>query len=530
MASNNFTTGKNTVPIIVGSILAAMLGAVLIIAVLTWFLRVRSRRRSDDELSWDPEPSSGHIYDNDNFFDPPPFQVGQDRAVSPIQSQPPGPTTMLQPNLVEPLAMRTPYPRLATPELAHTAGPLTVTNLLPGDVPLSANTSIFMGSRPGSAQVTPRIGNSTPRFMHLQDGGLPVPWSRGAPESTKGPVTRPRAWPSRLSAVSLKKVFSSSPQSTKIDPIQPRTSAVNIRSYFNNTGNNNTRFPEPARTADQTWSGTIRAGIANALGAVMGTSARPPEALDRNLTPIPPRLNRRLSSKTGTFTLNSVSRTSTLSAGVGFPTQGKGKSEGIVPIDLLGFPRETPPFNETIKEEQSEEEGDTGSLPFPGFSTSNNVLPRKIDSEAPVPEIPRLPDDVMGRPSSVPRLPTIRPLSRAWTLRSEGFITLPESDDGYRSAFNQMINERKQEYDRRLAELETVAAEEASRPVMSRASTTSLMTESTALSRESSVMDEEERKAKKVLRMRRKRAMALSAVGAGNGNISGRRTSLRKRA
>lgn len=110
-------------------------------------------------------------------------------------------------------------------------------------------------------------------------------------------------------------------------------------------------------------------------------------------------------------------------------------------------------------------------------------------------------------------------------MRSEGFVTLPESDDGYRSAFNQMIDERKQEYRRRLAELEVVAAEEGSRPVMSRASTASMITESTALSRESSVMDDEERRAKRVLRMRRKRAMALSAVG----KSSGSGVSMRKR-
>jgi len=195
------------------------------------------------------------------------------------------------------------------------------------------------------------------------------------------------------------------------------------------------------------------------------------------------------------------------------------EGHGIVHIHSLGRPREMLPSNETIKEEEIEHESETDSSSLPGSSTLGRFPANGVVIEH---AIPRMPDDVVGRPSSVPRLPTIRPLSRAWTLRSEGFVTLPESDDGYRSAFNQMINERKKEYDRHLAELEAVATEEASRPTISRAST-SLMTESTNLSRESSVMmDEEERKAKKVLRMRRKRAMALSATGVGNGKIYGR--------
>jgi len=155
---------------------------------------------------------------------------------------------------------------------------------------------------------------------------------------------------------------------------------------------------------------------------------------------------------------------------------------------------------------------------LPGSSTLKDVRANKpVIEQAQVPEIPRVPDDAVDRPSSVPRLPTILQLSRRWTLKGGGYITLPETDDGYRSAFNRMINERKEEYGRRLAELEAVAAGEASRSVISRASITSLVTESTALSRESSVMDDDERKAKKVLRMMRKRAMALSAVGVGSG-------------
>ena len=488
-----------------GSILAAILGVALVLAVVAWFLRVRPRR-SEDELSWDPEPSTGHSYGNDSFFDSPPFR---DRIAPPARPVQSGPTTVLQPDFVEPQTMQVPYPGLATPELAHTAGPLTVTNLMPGDVPLSTNTSIFMGSRPGSVQITPRIDNSAPRFTRLEDGGLPVPWSRGAPETSKGPVSRPKAWPSRLSAASLKKVFSSSPSKpTGVDPLQPRTSAANMRSHFNNTETSGIQFPEPVRTAGQTWSGTIRTGITNALSAVIGTAARPQEPPDGRLTPLPPRLNRRLSSRTG-VSVGSMSTVSTRRAGADYTLEEKSEGRGIVHIHPLGRPRE---ISSSIEEEETEEGSETCSLPFPDSSTANLIRTNKGVTEQ-RDRFPRLPDDIVGRPSSMPRLPTIRPLSRGWTLRSEGFITLPESDDGYRSAFNQMIDERKLEYHRRLAELEVVAAEEGSRPVMSRTSTASMITESTALSRESSVMDDEERRAKRVLRMRRKRAMALSAVG-----------------
>ena len=501
-----------------GSILAAILGIALILAITAWFLRVRSRRRSEDELSWDPEPNPSHTHDNDSFFDSPsPFRVGQDGITPRVRPRPLGPNTMSQPEFVKPQIIPAPYSRLATPELVHTTGPLTVTNLMPGDVPLSTNTSIFMGSRPGSTQVTPRIDDSTPRFTRLRDGGLPVPWSHSTPETSAGPISRPKAWPSRLSAASLKKVFSPSPsKSTQIDPLQPRTSTANMRTHFNTTGTNNIRLPEPARTADQTWSGTIRTGITSALNVVMGTSVRPQEPPDSNLTPIPPRPNRRLSSKTMISTLDSRSTTSTQWVGIDYTMEEKSKGHGTVHIHPFGHPHETLSFNEIIKEE-TEDESQRGGFPSPDSPTPKDVPASKPAFEQTrVPQIPRVPDDALGRPSSLPRLPTIRPLSRGWTLRSEGFITLPESDDGYRSAFNQMINERKREYDRHLAELEAVAAEEASRPVMSRASTTSLMTESTTLSRQSSVMDEEERKAKKVLRMRRKRALALSAVGVGN--------------
>ena len=420
---------------------------------------------------------------------------------------------MLQPDFVEPQTIQVPYPGLATPELAHTTGPLTVTNLMPGDVPLSTNTSVFMGSLPGSVQVTPRIDNCAPRFMRLEDGGLPVPWSRGAPETPKGPVSRPKAWPSRLSAASLKKVFSSSPSKpAEIDPFQPRTSAANMRSHFNNVETSNIQFPEPVRTADQTWSGTIRAGITNALSAVIGAAARPQEQPDGRLTPLPPRLNRRLSSRTG-VSVGSMSTTSTRWAGMDYTLEEKSDGRGIVHIHPPGRPHEIPC---SIAEEETEDGSETGSLPFPDSSTTNLIQTNKAVTEQA--RFPRVPDDIIGRPSSLPRLPTIRPLSRGWTLRSQGFVTLPESDDGYRSAFNQMIDERKQEFHRRLAELEVAAADEGSRPVMSRASTTSLITESTALSRESSVVDDEERRAKKVLRMRRKRAMALSAVGKSSGS------------
>ena len=60
VASEASTTSKSTTPIIVGSILAATLGLALVIAIVTWFLRIRSRRRSEDELYWDPEPTSSH--------------------------------------------------------------------------------------------------------------------------------------------------------------------------------------------------------------------------------------------------------------------------------------------------------------------------------------------------------------------------------------------------------------------------------------------------------------------------------------
>jgi len=531
VASVASTTSKNTTPIIVGSILAATLGLALVIAIITWFLRIRSRRRSEDELSWDPEPTSDHSYDNDSFFDSPsPFQVSQDRIMPPARPRPPGPTTRFRPDFFEHHTMQSPYPRLATPELAHATGPLTVTNLMPGDVPLSASASIFMGSRPGSAQATPRIDNSAPRFMRLQDGGLPVPWSHSIPEPTKGATVRPGAWPSRLSAASLKKAFlSSPPKSAQPDPPQPRTSATNLMIHFDNTEDGNLRIPESTRTADRTWPGSIRTGITNALNVVMRTSVRQSEPPDHNLTPIRPRPNRRLSSKTGISTIASMSRMSTPLATVGYTMEETSEGRGVVHLHSQGRPRGAPRFDRTVEEEGREDECATGRLPFPGFPSSENAPANVvIMRDPPTSEIPRVPDNVVVRPSSVPRLPTIRPLSRAWASRNEGFLALPESEDGYRSAFNQMINERKQEYDLRLAELETVAAEEASRPIISRASTTSLITESTIMSRESSVMDEEERKAKKVLRMRRKRAMALSAFGMGNGKITGRRASLRK--
>ena len=531
VASVASTTSKNTTSIIVGSILAATLGLALVIAIITWFLRVRSRRRSEDELSWDPEPTSGHTYDHDSYLDSPsPFQVSQDRIMPPARPRPPGSATRFQPDFLGHHIMQSPYSHLTTPELAHTTGPLTVTNLMPGDVPLSANTSIFMGSRPGSTQVTPRINNSAPRFMRIQDGGLPVPWSHSIPDPTKAAAVRPRAWPSRLSAASLKRAFSPSPpKSAQIDPLQPRTPAANLMAHSNDREDNNIRLPEPARTADRTWSGSIRTGITNALNAVMRTSVRQSEPPDHNLTPIRPRPNRRLSSKTGISTIASMSRKSTPLATLGYTMEETGEGRGVVHLHSQGRPREAPRFDRTVEEEGTEDECATGMLPFPGFSSSENALANAVVmTKPPAPETPHAPDNVADRPPSVPRLPTIRPLSRVWTSRNEGFITLPESDDGYRSAFNQMINERKQEYDLRLAELDAVAAEEASRPIMSRASTTSLMTESTTLSRESSVMDEEERKAKKVLRMRRKRAMALSAFGVGNGKITGRRASLRK--
>ena len=514
-------------PIIVGSVLAGILVIVLIVAVITWFLGVRSRRRSDDALSWDPEPDSGRIYDDDSFFDShPPFHASQDRIMPPDRPRPPGPTIRFQQDFADPHTMRAPYSHLATPELAHTTGPLTVTNLMPGDVPLSANTSIFMASRPGSTQVTPRVDNSAPRFMRLQDGGLPMPWSRGTPEPAREAIIRPRAWPSRLSATSLKKAFSPSPpKSTQIDPLQPRTSTANLRTHFNSTDSVDVQLPEPARTADQTWSGTIRTGITNALNVMMRTPVRPPEPPDYNLTPIRPRPNRRLSSKTAVSTLDSMSRTSTPSKTVGYTIEETSKGRGVVHVHSDGRPHEMSRFNETIEEET---EGGANRSSFDSSSMENAPANVAIMEETSAPEIPRLPGDIVDRPSSVPRLPTIRPLSRAWTLRNEGFVTLPESDDGYRSAFNQMVNERKEEYDRRLVELEAIAAEEETRPIMSRASTTSFVTESTTLSRQSSVMDEEERKAKKILRMRRKRAMALSAVGVGKGKVTGRRMSLRK--
>ena len=492
---------------------------------MTWFLRVRSRRNAEDELSWDPEPNPGHSYENDGFFNPPSqFQASRDWVTPPARSRPPDPTIMVRPDFPEQQTIRPSYPQLATPELAHTTGPLTVTNLMPGDVPLSTNTSIFMASRPGSAQVTPQVDNSVPRFTRLHDGGLPVPWSRGALESTKGPPSRPRIWPSRLSAASLKNVFlPSAPKSSQIYTPQPRTSAANVKNYFKLTSNSDIQLPEPARTADQTWSGTIRTGITNAWSTVVGTSAaRSHEQQESRLTPIPPRLNRRPSSKTGISTLDSMSTTSTQSV-TGYTTEEKGKGHLITRGYSYGLSRKTPTFDEAI-EEETYEESDTDNSSFLDSSTLRNTPAHTVVMERnSVSHIPCMPEDVVGRPSSVPRLPTIRPLSRAWTLRSEGFVTLPESDDGYRTAFNQMINERKQEYDRHLAELEAVATEEASRPVMSRASTTSLMTGSTALSRESSVMDDDERRAKKVLRMRRKRAMALSASTIGGGKVIGNR-------
>jgi hypothetical protein len=507
-SASSHTSSHHGLLFYIGIGILCVLAVAVISTFIAWLVRARSRRRQilrKMTMSWDPEKSAKEeippVVDTASFKDLESphvvmsWNLSRERDVGePRRSDSFGTpypmTSRLRtgelgsgtPHLL-PSHLRTPFntqepPFLnpTTPELGHTLGPLTIVNMMPGDVTLSSyEPSRRADNTPDSEFGTPneRMAGGVPRFLNL-GSGLSVPWS----SKTKTCEAR-----------------------------QPITSVDNLKARFHSRRD----LPEPAHVPES-WTSSLKSNFATAFHAVVGAASNSSkvDVGEDLLTPARPRSARQMMHRRGTGVISRRSSISTL----GYSLEEISDGRGVVHLHNM---YDRPPLRTSRSMEVSrkfatrsgyvvpEEEADNEQFRSGSFLTNSSVY-SGIDSTS---------DRRVSIVSSLPpRLPSL-PIVRGLTLRARvgdggtGQVDVSATDGEQRVLFS----------DERHMQTAT--------PIPRISRELSLTTISAAsMSRQSSLMDSDEREARRVLMMRRKRAIALSRSGVGRGNT--RRPSVRR--
>lgn len=360
-----------------------------------------------------------------------------------------------------------------TPEVPNTLGPLSVANLMPCDVSQwsrSGPSPAFSSSEFGTPNE--KMAGTVPRFMGLGTG-LPVPWT---PQPNKNNDTSCGSSP-------LQNHIASNEESLSAEPVQ----------------------------SQESWGASWKSALSGALDTVINLQLI--AGSQEELLPYATSNSSRDSihnvdwrSQSGTSSLTRQSSASTVR---GYSMEETANGQGVVHIHatrppLLSRPSESFKSNSSVIPEEPEDEEGTNRL-----SSSTSRAYSGIETRT-----DRL--DRYYLPQDPPRLPSLTPV-RALTIskrnQSQGGSGVVSggspkwNDDG---TFAEVLREKRW----------TGASNGSEGRMLSRDSTVSHggFSSDGGLSR-SSTMDPAERRASRVLLMRRKRASAIVSGTSGNGVV-----------
>ncbi|OJT11347.1 hypothetical protein TRAPUB_12147 [Trametes pubescens] len=304
----------------IGLAFAAIAGLGLVVAILAWWLRIRSRTRrrklnTTTAWPWDHDRLGGprqmslegglgiHGYHapSPSLFGGegrPGFPTGQiphdlSRFPSPLPPPPAHTAQMGSPYVTIPLHGA----HQSVPDLAPDLGTLQITNLVPGDLALGSDSGHQRSAALGvqhtySAEYGTPFLPHRPCFLGVENGGLEVPW---------GPL-RVRRSGTRVSEAA------SQSQSEKLELPLP---------YPGDIASAADERPPASDARQGSWVVSIKSNIVNAFNAVVGAS--PSQVPGDCFTPAPKRHNHRgwgRTSSSPSRALPGFSRTSSDNASI----------------------------------------------------------------------------------------------------------------------------------------------------------------------------------------------------------------------
>ncbi|KAI0350565.1 hypothetical protein OH77DRAFT_1463605 [Trametes cingulata] len=528
-SASQSNASDRTTSFYIGIAFAAIAGVGLIVAILTWWLRIRrsrSRRRKLSRMTtwpWDHDRFGGRQLSLEGGLGIHGLggeMLQRSRLGSPISSgrddlantpahlfpDPPPPvhTQGGSPYVTIPLHGA----HQSVPDLTPDLGNLQITNLMPGDLSSGgessrASTALGMQHTYPAEYGTPFMPHR-PCFLGVENGGLDVPW---APLRVRRSGTVSAQTPEAQTAF----------ETVKLEEPLPYPGDISVAADVH----------PPARLPDDrqaSWAASIRSNILNAFNAVVGANPSQVSTSRDTFTPVPHRTSQR-SRKTAARgpreNASNVSRSSTTAStasATGWTLEETGNGAGVVHIRNRSGSSDSAPAQDPF--------ADNVQLPPPaviaprdrrsGFLCVSPPAPltrasSMYSTASPEAPIPRVCDEP-------PRLPSIESLSRSPGTSADGSEAVQARDNVPRPR-GRTNRRRKTAKQRR----PTLLARKSS----SQNSATSVGSEMSRASSACSELTDGERFAKHALRERRRRVMEMT-VGRGKTKRS-RATTLSRR-
>ncbi|EPQ56034.1 hypothetical protein GLOTRDRAFT_93528 [Gloeophyllum trabeum ATCC 11539] len=512
-------SSSNNDSLYIGIALGCIAGSGVIIAFVAWLLRMRSHRRrrrleAESPYLWQNRDRKDSFLDAgysskedylgpgyssamqegdysayDQHLQPPPgIHLNGDSYPADILDSYSSNNSPLQPSVLS----------------AHDRTPLQVANLMPGDVFLSSDeasrpgTSLAMLQTPSADPFsTPRqpTFNDKPRFLGLKDGGLDVPWapSRGRMASGNAPPG------------DLEKGIAEKNEEDSWEPLPYPGEGQGL-----DTGQpTNVGEDKPtAGTNVEAWTASLRANLASVLnmaGGYLSTNASETQSQDK-FTTMPSRSKRRSSQRLpgASLTRESTNRTTTSNL---YTLEEVEEGTGVVHIRGVETPKPlTRPLTITKRPESAMVKSrQRAQLCVPPSGTVTRASSVYSTASAT--------SSVFETGSRAPRLPSIPPLSRAISIRTQRG---PQDTSREGSASRESIFRKESRQQARPKILTRLT---------SNCSATSVGSDMSRLSTAQDRLTDEEKMVQQALRDRRKKMMNM---GAGRGGPAAfRMTSVR---
>ncbi|KAH9851223.1 hypothetical protein C2E23DRAFT_733382 [Lenzites betulinus] len=279
-ASSTDTSDRSTT-FYVGIAFATIAGIGLVVAILAWWLRIRSRTRRcklnrTTTWPWDSDRFGGrqmslegglgiHGYEGSmiqrSALSSPDFGRGGHGAY-PTFPAPPAPVHTQGSSPYVTVSLHNAHQ--SVPDLAPDLGNLQITNLAPGDLSGGesgrSNTALGMLHTYPTEYGTPFMPRR-PCFLGVEDGGLDVPWGplrvrRPGSVRTTGRVPPPAAHTADIMTFSA--------YSEKFDTPLPYPGDISVSA--------DTARPPASDNRQGSWAASIRSNLVNAFNAVVGAS------------------------------------------------------------------------------------------------------------------------------------------------------------------------------------------------------------------------------------------------------------------
>ncbi|KAI0369533.1 hypothetical protein BV20DRAFT_353680 [Pilatotrama ljubarskyi] len=511
----------------IGIAFAAIAGVGLIVAVLTWWLRIRrsrSRRRKLNRMTtwpWDHDRFGGRqlslegglgihglgseMLQHSRLGSPVSIARDDFTKTHPFPVLPPPVHTQVgSPYVTIPLHGA----HQSVPDLAPDLGSLQITNLTPGDLSSGgessrASTALGMLHTYPAEYGTP-FQPHRPCFLGVENGGLDVPWS---------PLRVRRSRTAAAQTPEGKPAF----DAEKLDGPLPYPGDISVSADAHPPA----RLPEDRQAS---WAASLRSNFLNAFNAVVGANPSQVSAANDTFTPILHRTSQR-GRKAGPFgsrdSAVSVARSSTAgstASATGWTFEGIRNGAGVAHIRTRSESSDGAPGQDPFADDVqipppaviSPRGRNAGLLcvsPPAAISRASSIY-STASMDAPMPRVCDEP----------PRLPSIESLSRTPGPGGNGSQTRPRPENAQRPRGR--TQRRKKTAKQRRPTLLT-------RKSSSQNSATSVGSDMSRTSSACSELTDGEQFAKNVLRERRRRVMEMT-VGRGKTRRS-RATTLSRR-